>query len=211
MKSQIHEYQKSNIKNMSNKVLLMIAISISVVACNKTAEVKEVKTAYVDTSVLMKEYTEAKDLEAKYKAQSEEKGRQLEAEINRFKQDAANFQSQAQANGQEWAQKRGAELQKREQQLGYAQQALAQQLQQDSSIEMDSLVSGVKKFIKAYGKEKGYSYIYGTGDAASILYAEEKYDITKDIVNALNEKYKSASKADEKVEVKSDDKTEAKK
>jgi outer membrane protein len=26
-------------------------------------EVKEVKTAYVDTSVLMKEYTEAKDLE----------------------------------------------------------------------------------------------------------------------------------------------------
>ena len=56
------------------KVLLIIAISISVVACNKTADVKEVKTAYVDTSVLMKEYTEAKDLEAKYKAQSEEKG-----------------------------------------------------------------------------------------------------------------------------------------
>jgi outer membrane protein len=53
----------------------------------------------------MKEYTEAKDGEAKYKAQSEEKGRQLEAEIKRFKQDA-NFQSQAQANGQTWAQKR---------------------------------------------------------------------------------------------------------
>jgi hypothetical protein len=33
------------------------------------------------------------------------KGRQLEAEINRF-QDASNF-SQAQANGQEWAQKVG--------------------------------------------------------------------------------------------------------
>jgi outer membrane protein len=52
----------------------------------------------------MKEYTEAKDLEEKYKAQSSEKGRQLEAEINRFKQDASNFQAQAQANGQEWAQ-----------------------------------------------------------------------------------------------------------
>ena len=193
------------------KVLLIIAISISVVACDKSTDVKEVKTAYVDTSVLMKEYTEAKDLEAKYKAQSEEKGRQLEAEINRFKQDAANFQSQAQANGQEWAQKRGAELQKREQQLGYAQQALSQQLQQDSSVEMDSLVSGVKKFIKSYGKEKGYSYIYGTGDAASVLYAEEKYDITKDIIKALNDKYKSAPKADAKVEAKSEDKAEAKK
>ncbi|MBC5840526.1 MAG: OmpH family outer membrane protein [Flavobacteriaceae bacterium] len=188
------------------KVLLFIAISISVVACNKTAEVKEVKTAYVDTSVLMKEYTEAKDLEEKYKAQSSEKGRQLEAEINRFKQDASNFQAQAQANGQEWAQKRGAELQKREQELGYAQQALAQQLQQESGAEMDSLVSGVKKFIKSYGKEKGYSYIYGTGDAATVLYAEDKYDITKEVVKALNDKYKATSKTNAKEEVKTEEK-----
>lgn len=202
MKSKIHEYQKRNINNMSKKVLLIIAISISVVACNKTAEVKEVKTAYIDTSELMKEYTEAKDLEAKYKAQSEEKGRQLEAEISRFKQDAANFQAQAQANGQEWAQKRGAELQKREQQLGYAQQALAQQLQQASGAEMDTLVKGVKKFIKEYGKEKGYAYIYGTGDAASILYAEDKYDITKEIIKALNDKYGATAKKEESTEAK---------
>jgi len=188
------------------KVLLIIAISISVVACNKTAEVKEVKTAYVDTSVLMKEYTEAKDLEAKYKAQSSEKGRQLEAEINRFKQDASNFQAQAQANGQEWAQKRGAELQKREQELGYAQQALAQQLQQQGGVEMDSLVSGVKKFIKDYGKKNGYSYIYGTGDAATVLYAEDKYDITKEVVKALNDKYKASSKTDAKEETKAEEK-----
>jgi outer membrane protein len=146
----------------------------------------------------MKEYTEAKDLEAKYKAQSEEKGRQLQAEINRFKQDAANFQSQAQANGQAWAQQRGAELQKREQQLGYAQQQLAQQLQQESGVEMDSLVSGVKKFIKDYGKKNGYSYIYGTGDAATVLYAEEKYDITKDIIKGLNDKYKAEPKTEDK-------------
>jgi outer membrane protein len=201
----IQEFQKRNILDMSKKVVLLIAISISVIACNKTAEVKEakeLKTAYVDTSELMKEYTEAKDLEAKYKAQSEEKGRLLEAEIKRFKQDAANFQSQAQANGQEWAQKRGAELQKREQQLGYAQQALAQQLQQQSGAEMDSLVTGVKKFIKDYGKQKGYDYIYGTGDAASVLYAQDKYDITKEIIKALNDKYKSEEKVEDKKEEK---------
>jgi hypothetical protein len=34
------------------------------------------------------------------------------------------------------------------------------------------IVSGVKKFIKDYGKKEGYSYIYGTGDAATVLYAE---------------------------------------
>ncbi|HSN48956.1 MAG TPA: OmpH family outer membrane protein, partial [Flavobacterium sp.] len=170
------------------KIVVIIALAISIVSCNKPAEaakVKEVKTAYVDTSVLMKEYTEAKDLEAKYKSKAAEKGRQLEAEINRFKQEASNFQAQAQANGQEWAQKKGAELQKKEQQLSYAQQALSQQLQQEGGAEMDSLVVKVKKTIKDYGKQKGYAYIYGTGEPASILYAEEKYNITKEIVKLL--------------------------
>ena len=199
----IQDYPKSNFKNKSKKALVLIALSISIVGCNKPAvAVKEVKTAYVDTSELMKEYTEARDLEAKYKAKSEEKGKQIEAEINRFKQEAANFQAQAQANGQAWAQQKGAELQKREQQLSYAQQALSQELQAESGKEMDSLVSGVKKFIKAYGKEKGYAYIYGTGDAASILYAEDKFDITKEIIKSLNDKYKAPAKTEEKAEAK---------
>ena len=188
-----------------------MAISISVIACEKKeTAVKELKTAYVDTSELMKEYTEAKDLEEKYKALSQEKGSQLEAEINRFKQDAANFQAQAQANGREWAQKKGAELQKREQQLSYAQQALSQQLQQASGGEMDTLVKSVKKFIKDYGKKNGYAYIYGTGDVASVLYAEEKFDITKAIIKELNAKYAARPNKEAKPEVKEEVKEEVK-
>ncbi|MBX9806648.1 MAG: OmpH family outer membrane protein [Flavobacteriaceae bacterium] len=181
------------------KIVVIIALAISIVSCDKkAAEVKEVKTAYVDTSVLMKEYTATKDLDAKYKAKGEEKGRQLQAEINRFKQEAQNFQAQAQANGQAWAQQKGAELQRREQQLGQAQQALSQQLQQEGGVEMDSLVANVKKTIKAYGKEKGYTYIYGTGDSnASILYAEDKFDITKEIIKLLNDKYKAPTTTEE--------------
>ena len=138
------------------KVIILAALSLAIVSCNKTAEVKEAKTAYVDTSKLLEEYTEAKDIEAKYKAKSEEMGRELEAEVARFKSDAANFQKNAQANGQAWAQENGARLQKREQELSYAQQAMLQQLQQESGAEMDTLVKGVKKFIKEYGKEKWF-------------------------------------------------------
>ena len=188
------------------KSLVFIAIAFSIISCNKTAEVASTKTAYVDTSKLMIEYTEAKDIEAKYKVKSEEMGRELEAEIAKFKAEAAGFQKNAQMNGQAWAQQKGAELQKREQQLQYAQQSIAQQLQQESGVEIDSVVSGVKKFIKTYGKEKGYAYIYGTGDAASVLYAEDKYDITKEIIKLLNDKYKSTKSGD-----KTDLKAEAKK
>jgi outer membrane protein len=186
------------------KSIVIIALALSIVSCNKSAEVKEVKTAYVDTSKLLEDYTEAKDIEAKYKAKSAEMGRELEAEVARFKSDAANFQKNAQANGQAWAQENGARLQKREQELSYAQQAILQQLQQESGAEMDTLVKSVKKFIKGYGKEKGYAYIYGTGEAVSILYAEEKYDITKEIVKLLNDKYAATPKTDDKTDVKAE-------
>ena len=188
------------------KSLVIIAIAFSVISCNKKAEVATTKTAYVDTSKLMMESTEAKDIEAKYKAKSEEMGKELEIEIAKFKAEAGSFQKNAQMNGQAWAQQKGAELQKREQQLQYAQQSIAQQLQQESGVEIDSVVSSVKKFIKSYGKEKGYAYIYGTGDAASILFAEDKYDITNEIIKLINDKYKSS-----KSEVKTDSKTIEKK
>lgn len=182
------------------KSLIIVALALSIVSCNnekQSTTAKEMKTAYVDTSKLLDEYEEAKDIEAKYKAKSEVMGKELEAEVAKFKSEAANFQRNAQANGQAWAQENGARLQKKEQELSYAQNAMLQQLQQESGVEMDTLVKNVKKFIKGYGKEKGYSYIYGTGEAVSILYAEDKYDITKEIVKLLNDKYKSQDKKEE--------------
>ena len=177
------------------KLLLLPLLCFAVISCNKsTTPVKEMKTAYVDTSKLLEEYNEAKDIEAKYKAKGDEMGKELEAEVARFKAEATSFQKNAQAKGQAWAQENGARLQKQEQELSYAQQALVQQLREESGVEMDTLVKEVKKFIKDYGKEKGFTYIYGTGEAATILYAEDKLDITDEIVKLLNDKYKSSEK-----------------
>ena len=184
------------------KSFILFAFVLSIIACNKVSDSKETKTAYVDTSKLLEESTEAKDIEAKYKAKSVEMGKELDVEVTRFKSDAADFKKNAMANGQAWAQQKGAELQEREQRLTYAQQGMLQQLQQESSVEMDSLVKTYKKMIKEYGKEKGYDYIYGTGEAASILYAKDSYDISKDVIKLVNDKYKSDGKKEETAEVK---------
>ena len=180
------------------KSILIIALAISFISCKEAAKEESFKSAYIDTSELIKNYTEAKDIEAKYKAKSQEQGRQLETEMSRFKAEAATFERDAKANGQAWAQQKGAELQQRQQQLQYAEQAISQKLQEESGVEMDSLVSNVKKIIKQYGKDKGYDYVYGTGEAASILYAKDKYDITKEMIQLLNDKYKAAAKKEEK-------------
>jgi outer membrane protein len=186
-------------------------LAISILSCNKTSETKEFKTAYIDTAKLLEESVEAKDIEAKYKDKSKVMGNQLEVEVARWKSDAANFQKNAQANGMAWAQQKGAELQKREQELSYAQEAMLRQLQQESGVELDSVIKAYKNTIKEYGKEKGYDYIYGTGETATVLYAKDSYDVTKDIIKIVNDKYKASAKKEEKIDSKAEDKAEAKK
>jgi outer membrane protein len=177
------------------KSISILILAISIISCNKpVTEQKQTKTAYVDTSKLMEEYTEAKDLDAKYKGKHEEMTKQLKAEEDRFQADADAFQQKARALGDIWAQQNVGPLQKRKQDLQYQEQNIMNQLQQESTVEMDTLVNKVKKFIKSYGKEKGYDYIYGTGEAVSILYAKDQYDITKEITKALNDKYASGDK-----------------
>lgn len=187
------------------KIIAVLALSVSILSCNQNATTsKEYKTAYIDTSKLMEESTEAKDIEAKYKSKAEEMGAQLKVEASKLEGEKNSFQASAQKNGQAWAQQKYGELQQREQQLQNAQQGMLQQLQGESGAEMDSLVTKYKKVFKEYGKEKGYDYIYGTGEAATVLYAKDNYDITKDLVKMVNDKYKTEGKKEEKTEVKKD-------
>jgi len=180
------------------KVILGIAILFAMVSCQKSVDAKDFKTAYIDTNKLLEESTEAKDIKAKYESIADEKGSRLKVEVEKLEAEKNAFQVNAQKNGQAWAQQKYSELQQREQQLQYTQQALAQQIQGQHGVEMDSVVVKYKKIFKDYGKEKGYDYVFGTGEAATILYAKDQYDITKEMIKLVNDKYKSEAKTEDK-------------
>lgn len=183
-------------------------MAVAIVSCNKATDAKEFKTAYIDTNKLLDESIEKKDIEEKYKAKADVMDSRLKVAAEKFQSEAASFKQNAMANGQAWAQQKGAELQQREQELQYAQQGMLQQLQTESGKEMDSLVTKYKKIFKEYGKDKGYDYVFGTGEAATVLYAKDSYDITKELIKLVNDKYRSEGKKEEKP---ADKKEEAKK
>ncbi|MEC4003557.1 OmpH family outer membrane protein [Flavobacterium sp. SUN052] len=189
------------------KIIAILALSASIISCNQTTTAKDFKTAYIDTNKLLDESTEAKDLKSKYEAIADEKDSQIKVEVDKLEADKASFESNAKKNGQAWAQQKYGEIQQRQQQIQYAQQGVLQQIQGQHGAEMDTLVIKYKKIFKEYGKEKGYDYVFGTGEAATVLYSKDQYDITKDLIKIVNDKYKSEAKKEEK----SADKKEAKK
>jgi outer membrane protein len=80
--------------------------------------------------------------------------------------------------------------------LSYAQQALSQQLQQESGTEMDTLVSGVKKFIKAYGKEK--DILISTVRVMRHLFYMLKINMTLQKILGIKRQVQTAAKTEER-------------
>jgi len=198
------------------KIFLLVGLAATIISCGDknekpatASEVSESKSndqniVYIDTEKLMKEYKESVDFESKFKSMSERMQKDLEADMKKFQNDVADLQKNAQTRGMEWAQQREAELGRKQQTLAQKEQNYMKKFQEESAVDRDSLVSKMKKFIKSYGKEKGYDYVLGTGDASTVLYAKEGSDITEDVLKLMNEAYenKITSKDSKTTEIK---------
>ena len=148
------------------------------------------KVAFVDNSKLLNDYQEKKDIEAKLKGQISAYERKRDSISMAFHTEARAFDAQAKTLPQNVAQKKYNELMQKSQILQQHLQQEEQKIQMESQTQMDSLLSKVKKNIKEYGKQKGYTFILGANDGGSVLYGTEKKDITKEVTEYLNNQYK---------------------
>ena len=80
--------------------------------------------------------------------------------------------------------------------LQQQQQMVGNKLREQSNTVMDSIVTKIKAYVKDYGKENNYTYIFGSNESANIMYAEEGLDITQDILSELNEGYNGAEETE---------------
>lgn len=148
----------------------------------------EKKTAYVDTTRLIQEYSEMKDVEADFSERSEELRNQLEAVAGEFETEVREYQEKRENMGQAQREKIESELMQKQQMLQQQQQMSSEQLRNQSDQVVDSLVQKVRSFVKVYGEENNYTYIFGSNESANILYAEEGLDITDEVLEELNAK-----------------------
>ncbi len=157
---------------------------LSVFAC------QESKIGFVDNQKLMDDYQEKVDVEAKLKVKADALTQKRDSISQTFQMRLQAFQAKAQKMPQAQAQEEYGQLQQEGQFIGQQLQQQEQQLQMQSQTEMDSIISKVKREIKAYGKANGYTYILGGGDGGSVLYGAESQDVTAPILKVLNDKYK---------------------
>lgn len=148
------------------------------------------RIVYVNNSYVINEYQERKDIEAKYKSKVEAYTKKRDSIGQALQLEYQTFQLKSKNMSEKDAQAEYNVLMQKQQMLQQQFQLEEQQIAKESQTEIDSLITKVKSFIKQHGKENNYTYILGTSDAAaSVLYGQEKNDISEIILKALNNNY----------------------
>ena len=159
------------------------------------------RMAFIEVDSLMTQYTFAKDYSVTLEKKSNnarntlnQKGAQLQAAVNNFQQKMNNngFQSREEAARVQLA------IEKQQRDLQELQQRLETELASETQKFNVALRDSLKSFLNSYNRDKKFDYIISkAGD--NILYSNAKYDITQDVINGLNKRYKAgAAKKDEK-------------
>ena len=154
------------------------------------------KIAYVEVDSLMTQYDFAKDYSVTLQKKSNnarntltQKGNALQAAVNNFQQKLNNngFQSREQAASVQ------AAIERQQRDLQELQGRLEGELASETAKFNEALRDSLQNFLKAYNNDKHYDLILSkAGD--NILMADKKYDITVDVINGLNKRYKPTAK-----------------
>ena len=167
---------------------------------NGNVSAADLKIAYVEVDSLMTQYDFAKDYSVTLQKKSNnarntltQKGNSLQAAVNNFQQKLNNngFQSREQAASQQ------AAIERQQRDLQELQARLENELANETAKFNEALRDSLQNFLKAYNKDKQFSLIL-TKQGDNILLADKRFDITQDVINGLNKRYKpSAKKADD--------------
>jgi outer membrane protein len=157
------------------------------------------KIAFVEVDSLMTQYNFAKDYSVTLQKRSNNARNTLTQKTNELQAAVNNFQQKLQNNAftsREQAQSVQAGIERRQRDLQELQARLENELALETQKFNTALRDSLNNFLASYNQDKKYDLIISkAGD--NILYANRKYDITQDIINGLNKRYKPAAKKDD--------------
>ena len=203
------------VQNVINSVLVTAVIALFVIFFTVKPGVRKPTTqevqaagelmpiAVVNTDSILKHYTLAVEASDKLMTQYEEsmvkldtKAKALQKEAETFQRDVLDFQRKLEANAflsRERAESEQAKLQKKEQQLMAKQQDLEnlrQKLSNDFMAQQNELTQQLQDSVQQYLREyNSDGHIHIILNDAVLMNKVAGYDITDEVIEALNARY----------------------
>ena len=153
----------------------------------------DAKIVYINMDTLLNNYTQSRELNEAFLKKLEANRTELNIKVKNFDREAAEFRNKVE-NGafmtRERAEQAQMDLMIKQQNLQKLQQEMTENAQREQMEINRKLYDAITNFLTEYNKAKGFQLILSTTLGGNVLFAQEGFDITNDVVNQLNEQYK---------------------
>ena len=171
------------------------AINEKDVVANQTPDFGGLKIGYVNSDTVTVNYEYSKQLSKDLMSKQASAENKLRKEAEKFQKDYEAFQQGAPIMGQSELERKQAELMQRQQELQQMEYDMSQKLQDKGFTAQREYIEETDKYMQKIGKELGYDYVFGYRTGDLLMYANPKFDITRQVIELLNEAYKADKQA----------------
>ncbi len=183
---------------MRNTKLYLITLGLILLSLSACKQNNTEKTAFADMQKLTDNYRKLQEAQKNFEAKQKDLKAKYDSIAASFQAKYRDFLSRAQKMSKARADKEYQQLALLQQQITLKQQQEAAALQQQADSVFKSMLDSLKTFIDKYGKDHGYTYIFGKQDLNGLLYGKPDKDITDDMLKALNGETKKQEKQSDK-------------
>lgn len=145
---------------------------------------------YVDSAKLMNGYQGMIDARKDYQQKATTWKANIDTLIIEIQREIAGYEKAASKMSAKEKELAGKLIQTKQQQLADYQKAINEKASQEDNQLTTRVVQEVNAYLKDYGSGKGYKIILAATDYGNIVYAEDGLDITEQVLEGLNKKYR---------------------
>ena len=160
-----------------------------------------IRVAFVEVDSLMTQYQFCKDYSEVLAQEYANIQKELASKQSSLEQHAASVQQKYENNGfttRDELERAQAGIAREQQELAQLSDRLGAEFANRQNEYNKEMRDSIQAFLTQYNKKKHFDYILSKG-GDNMLYANPAYDITEDVVNGLNKRYKAKPEVAEKL------------
>ena len=160
----------------------LVSTSIILLSLLTSAAHAELKAAFLNSAIILQEAPQAREASEAMKKEFSDREQALRALAEEIKTAEENWQKDSAIMSDEQKKKKENELVEKKRKLRFDAQSLKEDVDLRRKQEIQKLRVSIQAVIQDYSKKNGYDLVFTEG----VAYADDKVNITDDILKELN-------------------------
>ncbi|MBX7151213.1 OmpH family outer membrane protein [bacterium] len=166
--------------------LVLLAASVYLLIQVNTLEKRSAKIGYVKSDVLLANYKPAIAIQQKLQEETSHVQKELEERYKELQGMDADLKKKSQVLTMQALAPQMERFQTKQSEFLQMQQGLQQAVSQKQAQLLEPVFQDISNFINKYGKDNGYTLIFGTPVEGMVIYGDPAQDLTEILSSELN-------------------------